>query len=104
MYQTEKLGLKDEHKIYSTDESPIGHKKGKQLWLLGIIKNTSKDFLIEASFYGDTPTIKKFINKFIDTGDTIVTETWNYLDNAHSGYIHIKHLHNAGSSNLYGQK
>ena len=31
MYQTEKLGLKDEHEIYSMDESLIGHKKGKEL-------------------------------------------------------------------------
>ena len=100
MYQTEKLGLKDEHGIYSMDEILIGHKNGKQLWLLGIIKNTSKKFRIEASFLRDTPTVKKFINKFVETGNPILTDCWNaynFVDNAHSGYIYIKHLHKAGS-------
>ena len=68
--------------------------------ILSIIKNTSKEFRLEASFHCDIPTIKKFINKFVDKGNTIVKDGWNsynYLDNADSGYIHIKHLHNAGS-------
>ena len=82
------------------DESLISHKNGRQLWLLGIIKNTSKEFRIEASFLRDIPTIKIFIKKFVETGNTIVTDcrnAYNYLDNAHSGYIHIKKLLNVGS-------
>ena len=100
MYQHEKIGELDEHEYFSVEESNIGHKKGRALWLLGIIKNSTKEFRIEANFERDTATIKKFINKFVDKGNTIISNGWssyNYLDNPDSGYIHVKHIHSAGS-------
>ena len=63
MYQHEKIGGLDEHEYFSVDESNIGHKKGKALRLLGIIKNSTKEFRIEATFERDTVTIKRFIKQ-----------------------------------------
>lgn len=68
--------------------------------MLGIINNSTKEFRIEASFERDTPTIKKFISKYVETGNNIVSDGWssyNYLDNINSGYLHIKHIHGAGA-------
>ena len=99
IYQDEKLGIKDANEFFSIDEPLICHKDGKQLWLLGAVNNNTKSFRIEATFSRDTETIKKFINKFIEKGNTIITDHWmsyNYLDAANSGYSHIKHNHGAG--------
>ena len=100
IYQDEKLGIKDANEFFSIDESLICHKDGKQLWLLGAVNNNTKSFRIEATFSRDTETIKKFINKFIEKGNTIITDhlmSYNYLDAAISWYNHIKHNHGAGS-------
>ena len=66
IYQDKNLGDKDEHKFYSMNVSLICHKNSHQLWLLGVVDNTTKEFRIEASFSRDTPKIQNFIHKFID--------------------------------------
>ena len=100
MYQNEKIGGLEEHEYFSVDESNVGHKKGKALWLLGIIKNSTKEFTIQATYGRDTATIKRFISKFVDKGNTIISDGWNSyndLDSPDSSYIHVKHIHSAGS-------
>ena len=100
MYQHEKIGELDEHIYFSFDESYIGNKKGRVIWLLGIIRLSTKEFRIEAIFERDTATIKKVISKFVDKGNTIISDGWNsynYLDNSEGGYIHVKHIHSSGS-------
>lgn len=51
------LGEKDENKYFSIDESLISHLGGKIVWLLGVIDNIKKEFLLEASFKRDETTI-----------------------------------------------
>ena len=88
IYQDEKLGIKDANEFFSIDES----LDGKQLWLLGAVNNNTLSFRIEATFSRDTKTILKFINKFIEKGNIIITDHWmsyNYLEAANSRYSHI---------------
>ena len=97
------LGEKDERKYFSIDESLISHLGGKQVWLLGIIDNSKKDFRLEASFKRDETTVKAFISKFVEKGNTICREGWHvysFLGNPHSGYNHITHVHTSGNFGL----
>lgn len=48
LYQSEKLGYKDQHKNFSVDETLINHFENRQIWLLGACDNESKEFRIEA--------------------------------------------------------
>ena len=76
---------------------------GKKVWLFGIIDNIKKDFGLEASFKRDETTIKAFISKFVEKGNTICTDGWqaySFLGNPHSGYIHITHVHSSGNFGL----
>lgn len=52
----------------------IGHKNGKQIWLLGAIDNNTKDFRIEGTYTCDSITLKKFITLNTETGNNIVTD------------------------------
>ena len=62
------MGEKDEGKYFSIDESLISHLGGKQVWFLGIIDNSEKDFRLEAPFKRDESTNKAFITKFVEKG------------------------------------
>lgn len=52
----------------------IGHKNGKQIWLLGAIDNNTKDFRIEGNYTLDSITLNKFIILNIETGNNIDTD------------------------------
>ena len=95
-YQSNFLGELNANKYFSVDESLINHIDGKQVWLLGIIDNSSKDFHLEAVFNRDAITIKSFISKNVEIGNNIVSDCYslyNYLDNNNVGYNHIRHIH-----------
>ena len=47
-YQSSLLGNENEGKYYSVDETLINHIEGRQIWLLGICDNNTKEFGIEA--------------------------------------------------------
>ena len=102
-YQSNMLGEKDENKFFSIDESLISHLGGKKVWLFGIIENIKKEFHLEASFKGDETTIKIFISKFVDKGNTIFSDGWqaySFLGNPISGFNHITHVHASGNFGL----
>ena len=66
---------------------------------MGIIDNESKKFRLEASLNRDSTTTKKFINKFIGYGNTIVSDGWSaysWIDDNNSGYSHITHIYGGG--------
>ena len=66
------------------------------MWVIGIIKTTSKKIRVEITFNRNESTIKKIINAHIKTGNHIISDAWaayNWLDNPFSGYIHSKHNH-----------
>ena len=85
--------------FYSVDESLFGHRKGKQVWILGAIDNTNRDFRLEASYQRDGATLEKFIRMNIEEGNHIITDSWlgyNFMNRPNSGYIHISHNHSNG--------
>lgn len=99
LYQNEKLGEINASGFYSVDESLFGHRKGKQVWILGAIDNTNRDFRLEATYQRDGATLEKFIRMNIEEGNHIITDSWlgyNFMNRPNSGYIHISHNHSNG--------
>ena len=99
LYASESISSKNKNEFFSMDESLINHKKGRQIWLLGVINNQSKEFRIEGTFNRDASTIAKFIQNYIEKGNTIVFDMWagfHFLDDANSGYTHISNNHHNG--------
>ena len=43
----------------------------------GIIENEGKDFRLEASYLRDQATLEKFIYKYIEKGNYVITEGWS---------------------------
>ena len=47
----------------------------------------------------ETGHLEKFIKKYLEKGNTVITDGWlgySFLDNGNSGYQHIKHLYSGG--------
>ena len=65
LYETEYIAEANADENLSCDESLIGHKNNRQLWLIGIINNTSKAYWIEATFQRNSNTMKEFISKYV---------------------------------------
>ena len=61
VYQTEELGVEQEHGIFAVDESLFNHINSNQIWVLGIINTSSKCFRLEATLDRSEQTLKKFI-------------------------------------------
>ena len=98
-YQSNLLGELNLCKYYSVDECNIITIKDTHVWLLGIIDNETKDFRIEPTLSRDSATLKNFINKYIPTGNYIVTDGWrgyDFLEAPDSGYRRFKHHHGGG--------
>ena len=99
LYQSEYLGPKDSQDCYAIDQSLFTHtKNGTHVWAIGIINNRTKEFRLEASKYRDTNTIKKFLNNFIDSGNTIISDRWsgyNFISNFNESTLEV-HNHGAG--------
>jgi len=91
------LGDVNQYGYFSVEESLFAHSHNKQVWILGIINNTSKDFRLDGIFNRDTNSLKNFITKYVKTGNTIISDSWrayNFLGQNDSGYINIQHNHN----------
>ena len=92
--------------FYSVDEILFGHRKGQQVWILGEIDNTNRDFRLEASYQRDGATLEKFNRMNIEEGNHIITDSWlgyNFMNRPNSGYIHISHNHSNGIFGLGAQ-
>ena len=102
-YRSETFGDSNNSEYYSVDESLFGHKNNSQIWILGAINNSTKDFRLEGVLNRDTHNLKKFITNYIPIGNKVVTDSWsgyNFLDMPNSGYIHLKHNHRGGQFGL----
>ena len=99
LYQSEYLGERDSSDYYAIDESLFTHDKmGRQVWVIGIINNNTRDFRLEASLNRDSETMKKFLLKFIGSNNRIISDRWsgyNFIRNF-NGYSHEVHDHGAG--------
>ena len=61
----------------------INHYDGKQIWLLGICDNNTKEFHIEAAYNRNMNTLREFITSFVKKGNNIITDGWpaySFLD------------------------
>ena len=99
VYETEVIGDANKNEFYSADESLITHHNYKQIWLLGVINNTTKKFRIAGSYNRDSSTLSRFIKKLVTVGNQIVTDSWggyNWLNSPLSGCQHIKYNHGLG--------
>ena len=72
VYNRELFGDVNQNGFFSVDECLFAHSNNKQVWILGIIDNTSKDFRLEGTFNRDTNSLKNFITKYVKTGNTII--------------------------------
>lgn len=69
---------------------------GKNLWVLGLRDNDTKEFKVVVAKTLDENIIKTFIKRFIPAGNNIVSDGWasyDWLDEVNSGYSHFKHIH-----------
>ena len=83
VYETEFLGEENENAFFLVDESLFGHINDNQFWLLGIINNETRDFLVEFSDSRSSDALKSFISKHVKKGNNISTDGWagyDYLD------------------------
>lgn len=100
LYESEAISTKNNRDYFSVDESLINHINNKQIWLLSIINNTSKEFSIKVSYNRDSGTLANYIQKYIEIENTIISNGcsgYNFLDSAQSGYSHITHIHHGGN-------
>ena len=72
-------------------------QKKDKLWVLGIINNTDKNFRLECTIKRDTVTLTNFVKKYVEPGNTIVSDGWPAYSNLNEeGYYHNVHIHGGG--------
>ena len=80
--------MKDCHKQFQVDENLFSHTdNGDKIWVLGIIDNQTKDFGLNISLKRDQNVLKSFITRYVEPGNTIITDGW-------SGYNFLGSLDN----------
>ena len=98
-YVSEIFGEKNANDVFAIDESLFTHTINNQpVWVIGAINNRTKNFRLETVFNRDSEILKKFVNKYIDKGNTIVSDGWagySFLNN-NPAYNHIVHIHGGG--------
>ena len=86
MFLTAKLGLENKNEKFSA--------KKENVWVLGIINNFTKEFRLECSIKRDEFSLTKFIKKFEEKGNTIISDGWaGYQNLENEGYHHDVHIH-----------
>ena len=93
------LGEKVGHTHFSIDEALFTHNtKREQIWVLGWINNVTKDFRLEVTKNRTREILKNFLNKYIDSGNKIITDGWvGYVFiNSLEGYEWETHNHGEG--------
>ena len=81
------------------DESLFVHQGNKQIWVAGLINNTSRKIRLEILPNRNAETIKKIITNLVPTSNKIVTDgaiIYNLLSNPQWGYEHSVHIHGHG--------
>ena len=98
IYQHDLLLEENMHIKCSIEESLFTHtKKGESVWVLGVINSQDKnEFRLEATTNHNSDTLKLFVEKYIDKGNTIISDGSSgdaFLEYANSGYSHDTHNH-----------
>ena len=95
VFESEIIAQKNSNSYIAVDECLISHKNGHQIWILVAINTQSKDFRLEATIDRSEVTLKKYIMKYIEEGNSIITDSWavyNFMNNSPL-YNHITHIH-----------
>ena len=90
----------DEDRFYSVDENLFNHINNKQIRVLGIINNITKSFRSEDSLNRTENTLKKFIQTFVLTDNSIISNRWagyQFLGSRDPDYQHVATIHSIGS-------
>ena len=73
--------------------------KKENIRVLCIINNSTKEFRLECIIRRDEITLTKFIKKFVEPGNNIISDGWaGYHNLENEGYHHDVHLHGGGDS------
>ena len=99
VYESELFGPKNTHSYFAVDECLFSHKNGRKIWILGAINTQTTEFRLEATLDRSEITLKKFITKYIEEENSIITNGWsgyNFL-NSNPSYYHITHIHGGGN-------
>ncbi len=73
-YQRETFGEEDANRYFSFDESLINHINGRQIYLIELTDNITKEFRYEFVENRDTNILKYFITSYVNKGNHIVTD------------------------------
>lgn len=99
-YKSEEFSSIGANEFYGIDESMFTHLKDRtQVWILGIINNVTKNFVIQPTISRDSNTLKKFVKQFIQPGNILVNDCWagyNFI-RVSNNYKDISHNHSNGS-------
>lgn len=98
-YVSEIFGEINDHEIFAIDECQFTHtNKNKAVWVIGVINNRIKNFRLDTVFTRNSDILKKFVYKYFEKGNTIVSNGWaryKFLNN-NQDYNHIVHIHGGG--------
>jgi len=86
--------------IFSSDECLFTHHNQKQIWILGIVNNSTKEFRLEASYNRDADSMEKFLTNNAKGGNTIISNRWgsySFMDRPGPVYINLTHVHVHGN-------
>lgn len=73
------VGFISLYKSFSIDESLFTHGKNRmQVWIIGAINTTTKEFRIEPIKERYSELINTFISSYIDKGNHIICDGWRW--------------------------
>lgn len=76
IYWLNKLGKAQGGSNISIDESMFIHSNGKQILLIGIINNKTRNIRCDIFYTRNTVDMKLFINNYITKENDIITDGW----------------------------
>ena len=74
VYGSETIRDLNKGEYFSINLSLITHPNNKQICIIGIYNNTSKEFRIEATYNRDVNILYKFFKKYVPTSNYIVSD------------------------------
>ena len=95
-YKIANFSTENENETQSIDESLFTLlKEGLQVWILGIINNRTKNFILQTTTRRVAENLKSFVKEYIKKGNIIVHDgqaSYNFIENSND-YIGIIHNH-----------
>lgn len=99
VYKIEDISEANKNDRFSIDESEFVNISNQPIWVIGIINNLTKNFLLEISKRRNEEVLKKIVTAHVKSGNTIVSDGWsgyNFLSRPDSQYTHSIHNHAHG--------